>query len=88
MNGSGRYSFPTLNRVICDMLICVNVVQVCDARDDDSSTAVDYIILLTKLYLIQLWPILTRYVNFFSSSIISNTVQYIYKWIGVLYPGD
>ncbi len=25
------------------MLICVNVVQVCDARDDDSSNAVDYI---------------------------------------------
>ena len=24
---------------ICNMLICVNVVQVCDARDDDSSNA-------------------------------------------------
>ena len=25
----------------CQMLICVNVVQMCDARDDDSSNAAD-----------------------------------------------
>ena len=29
---------------ICNMLIRVNVVQVCDARDDDSSTAARKII--------------------------------------------
>ena len=28
------------------MLICVNVVQLCDATDDDSSTAAGYIIKL------------------------------------------